>query len=38
VEKDDYEVYNLQDELFVLDSFEQLVEGFRSWTTRRGLL
>jgi len=38
VGKDDYEVYNLQDELFVLDSFEQLVEGFRSWTTRRGLL
>ena len=38
VEKDDYEVYNLQDELFVLDSFEQLVEGFRNWTTQRGLL
>ena len=38
VEKDDYEVYNLQDELFVLDSFEQLVEGFRDWTTQRGLL
>jgi phenylalanine-4-hydroxylase len=38
VEKDDYEVYNLQDELFVLDSFEQLVEGFREWTTSRGLL
>ena len=38
VEKDDYEVYNLQDELFVLDSFEQLVDGFRAWTTRRGLL
>ena len=38
VEKDDYEVYNLQDELFVLDSFEQLVEGFRDWTTSKGLL
>ena len=38
VEKDDYEVYNLQDELFVLDSFEQLVEGFRDWTTQKGLL
>jgi len=38
VEKDDYEVYNLQDELFVLDSFEQLVDGFRAWTTSRGLL
>ncbi|PSQ79030.1 MAG: phenylalanine 4-monooxygenase [Bacteroidetes bacterium QS_1_63_11] len=38
VEKDDYEVYNLQEELFVLDSFEQLVEGFRDWTKSRGLL
>lgn len=38
VEKDDYEVYNLQDELFVLDSFEQLVDGFRDWTTSKGLL
>jgi phenylalanine-4-hydroxylase len=38
VEKDDYEVYNLQDELFVLESFEQLVEGFREWTKRRELL
>ena len=38
VEKDDYEVYNLQDELFVLDSFEQLVDGFRDWTESRGLL
>lgn len=38
VEKDDYEVYNLQDELFVLDSFEQLVDGFRDWTTEKGLL
>jgi phenylalanine-4-hydroxylase len=38
VEKDDYEVYNLQDELFVLDSFEQLVDGFESWTSSRGLL
>ena len=38
VAKDDYEVYNLQEELFVLDSFEQLVEGFRDWTKSRGLL
>jgi phenylalanine-4-hydroxylase len=38
VQKDDYEVYNLQDELFVLDSFEQLVDGFRAWTRSRGLL
>ncbi|PEN07949.1 phenylalanine 4-monooxygenase [Longimonas halophila] len=34
----DYEVYNLQDELFVMDSFEQLVDGFRDWTKSRGLL
>jgi len=38
VEKNDYEVYNLQDELFVLDSFEQLVEGFEDWTKSKGLL
>ncbi len=34
----DYEVYHLQDELFVMDSFEQLVDGFRNWTRSRGLL
>lgn len=34
----DYEVYHLQDELFVMDSFEQLVDGFRAWTRQRGLL
>jgi phenylalanine-4-hydroxylase len=34
----DYEVYNLQDKLFVMDSFEQLVDGFRDWTSERGLL
>jgi phenylalanine-4-hydroxylase len=33
-----YEVYNLQDELFVMESFEQLVDGFRSWTSEKGLL
>ncbi len=38
VEKDDYEVYNLQEELYVLDSFEQLVDGFRDWTSKNGLL
>ena len=38
VEKEDYEVYNLQKELFVLDSFEQLVDGFRDWTSKNGLL
>lgn len=34
----DYDVWHLQDELFAMDSFEQLVEGFRDWTRRRGLL
>lgn len=37
VEKD-YDVWHLQDELFVLDSFEQLTDGFRTWTTTKGLL
>ncbi len=34
----EYDVWHLQDLLFVLDSFEQLEEGFRSWTKQRGLL
>jgi len=34
----DYDVWHLQDVLFRLDSFEQLVEGFRDWTRQRGLL
>ncbi|MEX0746761.1 MAG: phenylalanine 4-monooxygenase [Rhodothermales bacterium] len=34
----DYDVWHLQDVLFVLDSFEQLVSGFRDWTRSRGLL
>lgn len=34
----DYEVYHLQDELFVMDSFEQLVDGFRHWTRSQELL
>jgi len=34
----DYEVYNLQDKLFVMDSFEQLLEGFKSWTRKHDLL
>jgi phenylalanine-4-hydroxylase len=34
----DYDVWHLQDTLFALDSFEQLVEGFRDWTRSRGLL
>ena len=34
----DYDVWHLQDVLFVLDSFEQLERGFRRWTESRGLL
>ena len=34
----DYEVYHLQDTLFVMDSFQQLLDGFRSWTQSKGLL
>jgi phenylalanine-4-hydroxylase len=34
----DYEVYNLQDTLFVMDSFEQLLDGFKRWTRSHGLL
>ncbi|HEX7071115.1 MAG TPA: phenylalanine 4-monooxygenase, partial [Rhodothermales bacterium] len=33
-----YDVWHLQDELFMLDSFEQLVAGFSAWAGRRGLL
>lgn len=33
-----YDVWHLQDTLFALDSFEQLVDGFRSWTKAQGLL
>ena len=34
----DYDVWHLQDVLFVLESFDQLVEGFSDWTRSRGLL
>lgn len=34
----DYDVWHLQDLLFTLESFEQLVEGFRNWTRKKGLL
>ena len=34
----DYEVYHLQDTLFVMDSFEQLLDGFKRWTHEHGLL
>ena len=38
VVEQDYDVWHLQDVLFAMESFEQLVEGFRDWTHRRGLL
>jgi phenylalanine-4-hydroxylase len=38
ITEQDYDVWHLQDLLFVLDSFEQLVEGFRDWTRSRGLI
>ena len=34
----EYEVYHLQDTLFEMESFEQLLDGFRDWTSRQGLL
>ncbi|MEM1126275.1 MAG: phenylalanine 4-monooxygenase [Bacteroidota bacterium] len=34
----DYDVWHLQDTLFAMDSFEQLVDGFRAWNRERGLL
>lgn len=34
----EYEVYHLQDTLFEMESFEQLLDGFRDWTSRKGLL
>lgn len=38
VVEQDYDVWHLQDVLFALESFEQLVDGFKSWTRKRGLL
>jgi phenylalanine-4-hydroxylase len=34
----EYDVWHLQPTLFALESFEQLVDGFRTWTRHRGLL
>ncbi len=34
--KQDYVVYKLQERLFVLESFEQLVEEFTAWARRQG--
>ena len=33
-----YDVWHLQPILFALESFEELVDGFRSWTHSKGLL
>lgn len=38
ITEQDYDVWHLQPLLFVLDSFEQLVDGFKSWTKSRDLL
>ena len=37
VTEQDYEVWHLQDVLFVVDSFAELESGFKEWTARRGL-
>ncbi len=34
----EYDVWHLQPILYVLDSFEQLVDGFKGWAVERGLL
>jgi phenylalanine-4-hydroxylase len=34
----DYDVWHLQDELFALQSFDELVEGFKRWTHEEGLM
>ena len=38
VVEQDYDVWHLQPLLFELESFEQLVQGFRDWTRSKGLL
>jgi len=38
IAEQDYDVWHLQPLLFVIDSFEQLVEGFDLWARRRRLL
>jgi phenylalanine-4-hydroxylase len=38
VVEQDYDVWHLQDLLFVLESFNQLVDGFKNWTQRQGLI
>jgi phenylalanine-4-hydroxylase len=38
VAKQEYDVWHLQPILFAIDSFEQLEDGFRSWTKKQGLI
>lgn len=38
ITEQDYEVWHLQDVLFVVESFGQLERGFRDWTKRHGLV
>ena len=37
IAEQDYDVWHLQDTLFVLDSFDQLVDGFKTWARGQGL-
>ena len=36
--KQEYDVWHLQQILFAIDSFQQLEEGFKTWTMKKGLL
>ena len=38
ITEQDYDVWHLQPILFELESFQQLVDGFKAWTKSRGLL
>jgi phenylalanine-4-hydroxylase len=38
VVKQEYDVWHLQPILFAIESFEQLEDGFRSWTKEQGLI
>ncbi len=38
VVKQDYDVWHLQPILFAIDSFQQLEDGFKTWTNKKGLL
>lgn len=38
ITQQDYEVWHLQEVLFAVESFEELDQGFKNWTKRRGLV